>query len=123
MESRIINTIRKLGGSKIQFIILFGSLASGKNNKFSDIDLAIYFEGDKKEKFDFIVKLAGMLPDKYDIKIFQDLPLYIQKDVFKGKLIYAKNKSFAYDVAYKTIKRFEDFKKGYYDYINLERIR
>ena len=123
MDKKIINVIKKIGKNKIKFIILFGSASNGKNNKFSDIDLAIYYEGTKKEGYDFLIKLSGLLPDKYDIKIFQYLPLYIQKDVLTGKLVYAEDESFVYKVAYEVIKKFEDFKKGYYDYINLERIK
>ena len=123
MDKKIMDIIKKIGKNKVKFIILFGSVAHKKDNKFSDIDLAIYYEGAKKERYDFLFKLAGLLPDKYDVKIFQDLPLYIQKDVLKGKLIYTENQSFVYNVAYDVIKKFEDFKKGYYDYIKLERIK
>ena len=123
MEDEIVSKIKKLGKGRVKFIILFGSVAQGKSNKFSDVDLAVYYDGSKKERFNFLIKLAGMLPNRCDVKTFQDLPLYIQKDVLKGKLIYAKNEFFVYGIAYETIKKFEDFKKGYYDYINLERIK
>lgn len=123
MDRKIMDIIKKIGKNKVKFVILFGSVSNGKNNKFSDIDLAVYYEGAKKERYDFLFKLARLLPNKYDIKIFQDLPLYIQKDLLKGKLIYAKDESFVYDIAYDVIKKFEDFKKGYYDYIKLERIK
>lgn len=102
---------------KVEFVFLFGSVPEKKDNKLSDIDFAVYHSGNKKERFKFRIKLLAKLSDKYDIQIFQDLPLYVRINVLKGKLIYAKNEQFAYDEAYETIKSFEDYKKYYYDYL------
>lgn len=107
----------------VEFVILFGSRADGKSNKMSDYDFAVYFNGNKKERFNFRKKILGILTDVNDVVIFQDLPIYVQKEVLKGKVIYAKNLSFVYDTAYETIKRFDDFKKIYYDYINMEKMK
>ena len=107
---------------KVGFIFLFGSVAEGKQNKLSDIDFAVYYQGTGKEGFKFRLKILSKLSDKFDVQILQDLPLFVQKDVLKGKLIYCKDIAFAYDVVYDIIKRFEDFKKGYYDYIGMEKI-
>ncbi len=102
---------------KVKFIFLFGSHVQDKENKFSDIDFAVYCEGTEKERFNFRLKLMSKLPEKFDIRIFQDLPLYVRINVLKGEVIYAKNEKFVYDKAYETIKKFEDFKKCYYDYL------
>jgi len=77
----------------------------------------------KKNLLFFQIKLASALPENYDVKIFQDLPLFVQKEVLKGKLIYVEDEVFVYETAFDTIKKFEDFKKGYYDYIDLEKIK
>ncbi|PIN77557.1 nucleotidyltransferase [Candidatus Woesearchaeota archaeon CG10_big_fil_rev_8_21_14_0_10_34_12] len=103
--------------NKVRFVFLFGSVAKKKQNKLSDIDFAIYHEGDAKERFKFRISLSAKLPDNFDIQIFQDLPLYVRVGVLKGKLIYCVDELFAYDAAYQTIKAFDDFKKYYYDYI------
>jgi hypothetical protein len=108
---------------KVKFIFLYGSHAENKQNKLSDIDFAVYYEGNARERFKFRLKLLTKLPDNFDVQIFQDLPLYVRKEVLKGKLIYAKNLTFAYEVAYQTIKAFEDFKKYYYDYINTRKLK
>lgn len=122
MEEQINLFLKKLKEmpdfDRVKFVFLFGSVAERKQNKLSDIDFAIYFDGDSKNRFKFRLKLLAKLPDNFDVQIFQDLPLYVRKEVLKGKLIYAKDLTFAYDVAYETIKAFEDFKKYYYDYIN-----
>ncbi len=104
--------------NKVKFIYLYGSQASGKASPMSDYDFAIYYEGDKKERFKFLLKAS--FDKNFDVKIFQDLPLYIRKDVLKGKVIYIKKgeDTFLYDYAYEVIKEFDMFKKYYYDYIN-----
>ncbi len=118
MKKEINLFMRKLRSMKdfhrVKFVILFGSQANGKANKMSDYDFAIYYDGD--DRYDFLKRIN--FNEKFDAKVFQDLPLFIQKEVLKGKVIYAKDLAFVYDIAYETIKRFEDFKKYYYDYIN-----
>ncbi|MBS3075250.1 nucleotidyltransferase domain-containing protein [Candidatus Pacearchaeota archaeon] len=109
--------------NRVKFVILFGSYSQGKENKLSDIDFAVYYEGNKKERYEFRKKILIKLPDIFDVQIFQDLPLYVRISVLKGKLIYMKDTKFVYDIAYKTIKDFEMFKKYYYDYINNGKIR
>ncbi|MFH0711675.1 MAG: nucleotidyltransferase domain-containing protein [archaeon] len=113
----VIEKIKKIGGGRVKFVFLFGSMATEKNNKFSDVDLAVYYDGSEKERFDFRVKVMGKLGDKYDVKIFQDLPLYLRADVLKGKLLYFSEGTFVYDVACETLRRFGDFKKYVDDYV------
>ncbi len=115
-----LNKIKELPDfDKVKFVFLYGSVAEKKENKFSDIDFAVYFDGNKKERFDFRLKLMAKLSENFDVKIFQDLPLNVRMNVLKGRLVYVKNagRGFVYDVVYETIKRFEDFKRYYYDYI------
>lgn len=100
---------------RVKFVILFGSQARGDANKMSDYDFAVYYEGNTEERHLFLFNIN--FDKKFDGKVFQDLPLFIQKEVFKGNVIYAENLTFVYDVAYETIKRFERFKKYYYDYL------
>jgi len=111
---------------KVKFVILYGSYSKGEENKFSDIDFAVYYgDGNREDmkSFKFRLKLLSKLSNHFDVTIFQDLPLYVRINVLKGKLIYFKNIDFVYEIAYDTIQRFEDFKKGYYDYINVEKIK
>jgi hypothetical protein len=108
---------------RVKFVYLFGSYSHAKENKLSDIDFAVYYRGDKRDRFKFRIKLLGNLPDNFDVQIFQDLPLHVRMDVLKGKIIYSNDMTFAYDTAYETIKSFEHFKKYYYDYINTGKLR
>jgi|SRR3989344_1639720 len=103
---------------RVNFVFLFGSQTQGKANKMSDYDFAVHYDGNTKERFRFRINFGGYLSDNFDLQIFQDLPLFVRKEVLKGKVIYAQDMSFVYDIAYETIKSFENFKKYYYDYIN-----
>ncbi len=108
--------------NRVKFVILFGSYSKGKETKLSDIDLAIYYEGNKAERYNFRKKMMGILPDSLDVQIFQDLPLYIQIEILKGKIIYFSDEKLLYNIFYNTIKTFDEFKKGYYDYLNRRHI-
>ena len=125
MDEKLKKFIEKLKAGKdfrrVKFVILFGSQAEGRARKDSDYDLAVYYEGDKDEGFKF--RLSVSENERFDIHTFQDLPLYVRKEVLKGKVLYAEDLRFVYDVAYETIKAFEDFKKYYYDYIKYEEIK
>ncbi len=109
--------------NRVKFVILFGSYSSGKENKLSDIDFAVYYDENYDKRYEFRKEILGKLPENFDVQIFQDLPLYVRIEVLKGKIIYGKDISFVYDIAYETIKRFDEFKEGFYDYINNGEIR
>ena len=106
-----VNKIKKIGGKKIKFIILYGSIVEGNQTPLSDIDLSVYYEGTKEERFKFRMEALGNVNDKFDIQIFQDLPLYIRKEIIShGEILYQKNYSEIFDIFIKTIKSFGDFK-------------
>src|SRR6056297_626017 len=106
-----VEIIKKIGGEKIGFIIQYGSTVTGEQTPLSDIDIAVYYHGTKKQRFDFIITVLGSVDDRFDIHIFQDLPLYIQQEVIsKGKLLYQQDFSTTFDIFMRTIQRFSDFK-------------
>jgi len=63
------------------------------------------------------MKILGRVDYTYDIQIFQDLPLYIRKDVIKGRILYTSDKRFIHEISQDTYREFDDFKKRFYDYI------
>lgn len=101
---------------RVKFVILFGSRILGVANKMSDYDFSVYYDGNKYGGSRFAIN--ANFSEKFDVKIFQDLPLFIMNKVLKGKKIYVSDERLLYDIAYETIKRFENFKKYYYDYIS-----
>ncbi len=109
--SAVAEKIKTIGGDKVRFIILYGSKAREEMTELSDIDLAVYYDGDKKERFDFRVKVLGRVGDEFDIQTFQDLPLYIRKDIASsGKVIDYKGYMEIFSIFMRTIRDFEHFK-------------
>ncbi|PKL57775.1 MAG: nucleotidyltransferase domain-containing protein [Methanomicrobiales archaeon HGW-Methanomicrobiales-5] len=106
---------------KVRFIILYGSVAEERARTDSDIDLCIYYDGGREEAGRFrFAALSELSDDRYDIQIFTHLPLYVQIEVLRGRVLYCPDERFLYDIAYQTIRDFDDFKHRLYDYIGKE---
>lgn len=109
--SDVIKKIKAIGGDKVRFVVLYGSAAKGKLTKLSDIDIAVFYNGDKSERFEFRKKILGRVGNEFDIQIIQDLPLYLQKDILStGKVIYSVDYRETFEIFIKIIRGFEDFK-------------
>lgn len=109
------------GFDRVRFIFLYGSVVAGQARDDSDIDLCLWYDGDtnQAERFRFAC-IKELSDSRFDIQIFSHLPLYIRIEVIKGRLLYAKDMRFVYDIAYHTIKEFDIFKHRFYDYIGKE---
>jgi predicted nucleotidyltransferase len=103
---------------RVEFIIFHGSMAKDRGMKTSDYDICIYYDGDNREMSKFRLELLSKLPGSVDVQIFQQLPLYVKKEVLKGRVLYTKRKGFLDEIAIETIKDFESFRPRFYDYIN-----
>ena len=101
---------------KVQFIILYGSLAHGTATPLSDIDLAVYYKGNDKQRFTFRTKALGELPDNVDLHIFQDVPLLVQNEIIAGKVLYYTDFQFLFDQCMKVVREFNTFEKYYKEY-------
>jgi uncharacterized protein YutE (UPF0331/DUF86 family) len=66
------------------------------------------------------MSLLKELPDEYDVQIFQQLPLYVRKEVLKGKPLYVRDNEI-YDIAYRTINEYEDYRPYLMRYVREER--
>jgi predicted nucleotidyltransferase len=119
-----LDRIKNIAGfEKVKFIFLFGSAAAERLRTDSDIDLCIFYDGELEEAARFRFKvLSELVEDRYDVHIYQQLPLYVRVEVLKGELIYCVDTAFVYDVAVETIKDFESFKHRFYDYIGEQAI-
>ncbi len=128
VEDKVYTTIKKIENTdewkKVKFIIFYGSSAKNEARDASDHDICIYFDGKGNEEMSrFRLKvLSEFFDDSYDVKIFQQLPLYVKAEVLKGIVIFCRDEQFLYDVALKTIREFDDFKHRYYDYIGYRMI-
>lgn len=63
-------------------VLLFGSHAAGRADKRSDVDVCLVSPKDRKVLLKVFEKLGG----KYDVKIFEELPLHIKMDVIKNHM-------------------------------------
>jgi hypothetical protein len=112
------------GFGHVRFIILYGSAAENRMTKESDIDLCIYYEGERMDaarfRHDVLSHLSGT---GYDIQVFQHLPLYVRVEVLKGIPVFIRNTRFLYDKATETLRDFEEFRHRLYDYTGQDAIR
>jgi uncharacterized protein len=113
--------LNRSAATKLDLSLSTAQLLLGRMKEDSDIDISVYYDGSDASEFRLKV-LSDLFDDVYDIKIFQQLPLPLRMQVLKGKVLYEDDTSFMYDKAYETIKEFEDFKRGYYDYLGIESI-
>ena len=105
----VIERIREIGRDRIAFIALYGSVTKNRATPLSDIDLAVFYEGSKEERFKFRMSVLGRIGDDFDVQTFQDLPLYIQKEVITyGKLLYYKEYNVVFNIYINVIKNFDD---------------
>ncbi|MBS3116566.1 nucleotidyltransferase domain-containing protein [Candidatus Woesearchaeota archaeon] len=96
---------------KIKFIFLFGSYARNKANLLSDLDIAIYYDGNNKERFHFRLKALNQLIDSVDVQMFQDLPLLLQHEVLEGTILFVRDEPLLYNEALRIIKEFNYFER------------
>lgn len=104
--------------SKIEFLILYGSSLGMYHLDDSDIDICLYLDDEKKNLSKIRLELLKKFNDNFDIQMFQLLPLYVQIEVLKGKILYVKEEDRIYEIAYETIEEYEEFSPFYLDYIN-----
>lgn len=87
-----------------QGILLYGSFAKNSGNERSDVDICII----KPRTDDFLKRIFKKFGNKYDIKIFEDLPLYIQIGIIENYIvIFGDEPSISYYL-YRFRKNWED---------------
>ncbi len=120
MEKPLKKLIEKARKDKdILAVSLFGSFARGEKN-YGDIDVCLFLRGKKpnkvisKKKLEYVSEFG----DRFDIQIFQQLPLYIRERVLReGKILLSKNTDLLYDIAIAFIKEYEDYRPIYESYL------
>lgn len=105
---------------EILAVILFGSHARGEATPASDIDVCLVLAGRNhdplflsRKRLDYLA-VGGL-----DIHLYQQLPIYIRRRVFKeGRVLFVRNEDALYDIAFRSAQAFEDFRHHYEDYLN-----
>ncbi|MHA1677804.1 MAG: nucleotidyltransferase domain-containing protein [Promethearchaeota archaeon] len=101
-----------LKNRKILGIMLFGSQVSEMQTNRSDIDVCVVApEEDPHELFSLILERIDISSKRYDIKFFENLPLYIKIRVIeRGVVVYSPNELDLYEYFYRFRKLWVDQK-------------
>jgi predicted nucleotidyltransferase len=107
--------------AEILAVLNFGSTSRQEQTPLSDTDICLILVPLFKP-FDprtMTLKRLEYLKDfSLDVQIFQQLPLYIRKRVLKeGRILFVRDESQLYELAFRTVRSFEDFRHIYYDYL------
>jgi hypothetical protein len=119
MESSLNRLLQKAkADTDVLAVILFGSAARNESDSLSDVDVCILLN----KNYDPLVmshkRLEYLSVSDFDVSIFQQLPLYIKHRVAKeGKVLFCRDEERLYELVFKTIKEFEDFKPIYHEYL------
>ena len=117
VEAALHKMSRVPGFGRVRFVLLYGSTAENRMTKESDIDLCVYYDGDYEEAARFRhAVLSGLPGNRYDVQIFQHLPLYVRVEALKGIPVFCRTSRFLYDKAVETLRDFDGFKHRLYDY-------
>lgn len=111
-------------------VILYGSRVndSREETRDSDLDICLVLEGKNEEKggeeedvlfsrkrLEYLSKID---PEKIDIQIFQQLPIYIRKRVLEeGRVRYRRDRERFYGLVYRTIQEYNDFEPRLREYL------
>jgi len=99
------------GLSKLAFVnsvILFGSQVNGKAREDSDVDIAVITNS--KINSNKEAKILGFSNERFDISLFDRLPLIVQFRVFRdGKIIFCRDKKYLHEIRYEVFRRYLDF--------------
>lgn len=101
----------------ILFGYLFGSMALGKTNLESDIDLAFYLEGKEgkdffKKRLFLIEKIQSLLKKRVEVIILNEVRSIFFKFVIikEGELILDRDQAKRIDFELKTMQEYYDFR-------------
>lgn len=91
---------------EVEGILLYGSCAMNTADERSDIDICIIKPG----THGILQRIFQKVGDKYDIKIFEDLPLYIKMNIIENyRVIYGDEPSISFYL-YGFRKNWEDMR-------------
>lgn len=124
MGERKVSEIEKLltrvcQDTEVLAVLLFGSAARDEQVPLSDVDICLVMRAKSFEPTDLSHKrLEYMKDNSLDVRIFQQLPLYIRVRVLKeGRILFVRDENQLYELAFRTARAFEDFKHIYYGYL------
>ena|SRR3989344_2245042 len=112
---KIIEKVRK--DEEVIAVALFGSSLKGNGR---DIDVCLFLREKRDNLFMSRKKLeyAKEVGDGIDVSIFQQLPVFIRIRILKeGRVLFVRDESLLYEIAFSTIKEFDFYEKIYNMYL------
>lgn len=100
-------------------VIVFGSAARTEDHPGSDLDVCLVLAPGRRTPADLTEKRLDYLQiGDLDVSVFQALPIYIRHRVLRdGQVHYVRDENALYEVAYRAVQAYEDFKHIYRDYL------
>lgn len=105
---------------EVLFAYLFGSYASGKRNKLSDIDIALYIDesavAEKEYRYGYKAHILSELmlvlhKNEVDLVILNEAPpLLMHRAIYRGKLLFSRNDKVRNEFAVKSFNKYVDYK-------------
>ncbi|MBI2666676.1 nucleotidyltransferase domain-containing protein [Candidatus Woesearchaeota archaeon] len=95
-------------------------LCYARGESFRDVDVCIFLMSGSYSPLEISKKKLAYTQEqeKYDVQIFQQLPLYLRKRVFQdAKFVYCRAENLLYDLFFSTEREFEHFKPIYENYL------
>ncbi|MFQ5821401.1 MAG: nucleotidyltransferase domain-containing protein [Candidatus Heimdallarchaeota archaeon] len=94
--------------TEVLAILAFGSAVSGENTVRSDVDVCIVTPG-AHDKVEVLRRAWRHVGGKYDLWLFEELPLYIQTEILqKHQIIYCFDIPALFEYFYFIRKRIAD---------------
>jgi hypothetical protein len=93
-------------------LLLFGSVAKGESSDRSDIDLCVVAPVVRDHPAFFRWLLAHLKDNRYDLRIFELMPLYLQIEVIeRGEALFARDLYELYEYFYPFRRLWDDQKR------------
>ncbi len=104
---------------RVLAVFLFGSRARGEPLPGADTDVCVILSArTDSPQTRLQTRLDYLGNSDLDVHVFQRLPLYVRQRVLKeGRPLLVKSEDELYDVAFRTIRSYEDFRPFYLSYL------